>query len=300
MKNRINPQNNGSNPTLVKFSSGDGQVAGHLYLPDNYNPEIPCPAVVTAGSFSSVKEMMGGTYAYELSKRGIIGLSIDFRNYGESSGEIRQYEDPDAKAEDFLSAVRYLKENYNVSCSGILSVCSSSNAALYAVSGNDEVDALVTVAGYFMFPGSIGNADKRCRDAEKAKAKYEKTGEIEMVPAYSGTDIHAVNFVPMPYYISKKRGNISQWKNAMAVMAYPELAAVNCFEKALNVKVPTLVIQPTFTAGKKNFQKMYDMLPCEKRLAWMKGTNFDLYDSEESVVKAVDLAAEHFFKHSHH
>ncbi|MFL6835082.1 MAG: hypothetical protein ACJ8F0_21095 [Xanthobacteraceae bacterium] len=37
--------------------------------------------------------LMGGIYAAEMAQRGIIGLAIDYRNFGESGGEPRQYDD---------------------------------------------------------------------------------------------------------------------------------------------------------------------------------------------------------------
>jgi hypothetical protein len=68
--------------TKVGFPSGDGFVVGHLYLPDGYDAAVKYPAVVVAGSLTSVKEMMGGIYAGKMADRGLLALVIDYRNYG--------------------------------------------------------------------------------------------------------------------------------------------------------------------------------------------------------------------------
>ena len=76
-------------PQKVSFPSGDGVVVANLFLPQGYDRSRRYPAVAVGGSLSSVKEMMGGLYAGELARRGVIALAIDYRNYGESSGAKR-------------------------------------------------------------------------------------------------------------------------------------------------------------------------------------------------------------------
>jgi fermentation-respiration switch protein FrsA (DUF1100 family) len=85
--------------------------------------------------------MMSATYASELAKRGIIAVAIDYRNFGQSGGALRQYEDPDSKAEELSAAVKYL-----------LGVCTSGGNVLYAAAQDRRVEALATVIGFFQTP----------------------------------------------------------------------------------------------------------------------------------------------------
>lgn len=109
MTQRLHAVDNGFTPQIVSFPCGEGTVVAHLYLPPDHDPARRYPAVAVGGSFSSVKEQMGGIHAGEMARRGVIALALDYRNYGESSGEIRQLEDTQSKAGDLLAALRYLR-----------------------------------------------------------------------------------------------------------------------------------------------------------------------------------------------
>jgi fermentation-respiration switch protein FrsA (DUF1100 family) len=66
-------------PQKVSFESGDGTVVANLYLPEGRDSSRRYPAVAVGGSLTSVKEQMGGNYAGELARRGIIALAVDYR-----------------------------------------------------------------------------------------------------------------------------------------------------------------------------------------------------------------------------
>ena len=114
-------------PERVRIPVGDSYVIGHLYLPADHRSTGTFPAVAVAGSLISVKEQIGGIHAAEMAKRGIVALAIDYRNYGESGGAIRQYEDPAAKAEDLAAAVGFLgnRSDCRPDGVGLLGVCTS-------------------------------------------------------------------------------------------------------------------------------------------------------------------------------
>jgi uncharacterized protein len=106
-------------PERVRFAVGGAFVLGELYLPEGYRPTMTYPAVAVSGSLMSVKEQMAGIYAAEMAKRSIIALAIDYRNFGESGGEPRQYEHPDIKAEDLSAAAGYLASRRDVRPEGV-------------------------------------------------------------------------------------------------------------------------------------------------------------------------------------
>jgi fermentation-respiration switch protein FrsA (DUF1100 family) len=94
-------------PARVQFTVGDTRVVGNLSLPPRLERGRGYPGVAAAGSLTSVKEQMAENYAAELARRGIIALAIDYRHFGESGGEPRQYENPDTKAQDLSAAAAY-------------------------------------------------------------------------------------------------------------------------------------------------------------------------------------------------
>ncbi len=74
----------------VEFSGDGPTLRGNLYLPDGGGNT---PAVVVAGTWTSVKELMADRYAERLAAQGIAALSFDFAGFGESDGQPREVED---------------------------------------------------------------------------------------------------------------------------------------------------------------------------------------------------------------
>lgn len=296
MTKKLSALNNGFKPETVEFPSGGGTVVGHLYLPKNYDSSRKYLAVAIGGSFSSVKEQMSGIYAGEMARRDIIGLAIDYRNYGESSGIIRQFEDPDSKAADMVAALRYLRSRSDVLGTGLLGICTSGTTAIHAAADDPYVGAVATVAGAFFEPGMIGGAERKRAAGKAAKEKYDKTGVIDMIPAYHPYNPKAVNTIPMPYYMSNKRGNIPQWRNEFAVMAWDDFLKTDAISKASQVTAPTLIVHSKTAASPAQARKVYERLAGPKELFWGKGHHFSFYDHSEQVQRTADRVAEHFKK----
>jgi fermentation-respiration switch protein FrsA (DUF1100 family) len=291
-------------PQIVSFPSGDSFVVGHLYLPEGHEPSRRYPAVAIGGSFASVKEQMGGIYAEELAQRGVMALAIDYRNYGQSSGAIRQYEDPDAKAVDLSAALSFLAKRNDVSGTGILGVCTSGGTALYTAAAHSNVGAVVTVAGFFTEPdialllnGGEEGVSKHRAAGRIAKDNYEATGVIDTIPAYHDTDNTAANLGPMDYYMDRTRGGgVAEWRNAFAVMAWDSMLDFDPVARASRVTAPTLIIHSDGAAFPDQAHKVYGLLAGPKELFWTTGAHFDFYDQADRVSEAADRAAAHFIK----
>ncbi len=56
----------------VSFKSNGLNVAGHLYLPDDYKKGEKRPAIVVSHPFGGVKEQTAGLYAKKLSEKGFV------------------------------------------------------------------------------------------------------------------------------------------------------------------------------------------------------------------------------------
>ncbi|WP_148088114.1 alpha/beta hydrolase [Couchioplanes caeruleus] len=209
---------------------------------------------------------MGGTYGAEMARRGIIGLAIDYRNYGQSNGAIRQYEDPDSKAVDLSSALSYLRSRQDVSGAGLLGICTSGTAVIHAAADDHSVAAVATVAGPFWEPILWTGVQRRLAAGEAARKKYEQTGVVDMVPAYHPINPRAVNTVPMPYYLTARRGKVSEWRNEFAVMAYADMLKADAVTKAAKVVALTLMIHTKLTAASGQSTKVHDRLAGQKEL----------------------------------
>jgi uncharacterized protein len=91
----------------VTFPSGEETLAGTLFTPPG-PPDRRLPAVVVAGGQTCVKEQMAERYAGRLAARGHAALAFDFRGFGESTGQPRDYESPSLKVEDIHAALTFL------------------------------------------------------------------------------------------------------------------------------------------------------------------------------------------------
>ncbi|RSN09197.1 hypothetical protein DMB42_17935 [Nonomuraea sp. WAC 01424] len=98
-------------PTPATVPSEGEQLSGLLYLPDGPGPH---PAVVLAGGWCYVKEVAQPLFAEVFAQSGIAALVIDYRYFGESTGEPRRHIDPWKQIEDYRNAVSFLQAREDV------------------------------------------------------------------------------------------------------------------------------------------------------------------------------------------
>src|SRR5215475_2669695 len=87
--------------TRFTFDSEGETLDGNLFMPA---AKEPAGVVVAVGPLTSVKEQAAGTYARAMAERGYAALAFDYRYFGESEGQPRQFENPDANIEDIQNA----------------------------------------------------------------------------------------------------------------------------------------------------------------------------------------------------
>ena len=94
---------------FVTFRNRYGiDVAGHLYLPKNFDANKKYAALVVSGAFGAVKEQHSGLYAQEMAKHGYVAVAFDPSFTGESSGDVRNVGSPEIFTEDFSAAVDFV------------------------------------------------------------------------------------------------------------------------------------------------------------------------------------------------
>ncbi len=96
----------------VEFLSEGTVVRGWLYRPDGASG--PVPAVVLAGGWCYVREIVMPTYAQMFADHGVAALVFDYRNLGVSDGDRRQHLDPQGQVRDYQNALSFLER-----CEGI-------------------------------------------------------------------------------------------------------------------------------------------------------------------------------------
>lgn len=137
----------------VKFANKFGfEVAGHLYLPKNFDVHKKYQAVVITGPFGAVKEQSSGLYAQELAKNGFVAVAFDPSTTGESSGKRRNMGSPEIFTEDYHAAVDFVSNLQFVDAEkiGAMGICGLSGMAITAAGSDSRIKAVATSAMYDM------------------------------------------------------------------------------------------------------------------------------------------------------
>ena len=289
----------------VTFQSAGSTLVGNLFLPPSYPSGTRLPGLVVAGSWTTVKEQMAGHYARRLAAEGFATLAFDFRYYGESEGEPRQWENPTAKVQDLKNAASFLQSLPGVDpeAIGALGVCASAGYLAHTVAEDDRFKAFATVAAWMqtpeaaqMFYGGEAGVQHRIDAADAAQQAFEQ-GEVRTVPAYAPNNGEAAMFFEVDYYGDPERGAIASWANNFAVQSWRGWLTFDALEAAPRITTPTLLIHSDDAALPDFVRQFHEALPGTKALHWSQGTQTDFYDQEPQVSEAVGVAAAWFRQH---
>ena len=287
----------------VTFENKNQTLAGNLYLPDDYQAGTKLPGVVVTGAWTTVKEQMPATYAEEMADRGYAVLTFDFRNWGESGGDERQLENPANKTQDIIAAADYLATRDEVDGNRIagLGICASAGYMADAAVQSDKIKAIALVAPWLHdreivneVYGGEESVQSLIETGRKAQAKYEKTGELSLIPAASMTEENALMY-QAPYYTEADRGMIPEYVNEFNLASWEGWLTYDAIAIADNLTKPVLIVHSEAAAIPQGAHEFYNRLPGEKEELWLANTTqFDFYDSSDAVANASDAVAKHF------
>lgn len=286
----------------VRFAGADGDtLVGDLFRP--VDAADPLPVLVVTGSWLTVKEQMAGLYGRRLAERGFATLAFDFTGFGQSNGAPREVEDPARKARDIAAAVTYLtgRDDIDADRIGGLGVCASTGYQALNAIGDGRVKAVGMVAPWLhnrelvapIYGGEEGVA-QLLADAERARAHYEATGEVEYIPAVSEHDPAAAMTGPFGYYLDPERGAIPEWGARFATMAWAGWLTFDAVSLGARVTQPVAMIHSHDAAVPAGAHAFHAALPNAAGLQWIAGGQLDFYDQREQVDAAVDAMADHF------
>ncbi len=173
--------------TRFSFQSEGETLAGNLFLPERAKP---AGVVVAVGPLTSVKEQAAGTYAQAMAERGYAGLAFDYRYFGESAGQPRQFESPEANIEDIKNAATALLADDRLTDLPLfgLGVCFGAGPMVRSVAEDRRFRAFAGVAGVFTDNAKtmarMGAAYQATIDRGRAaERQWRETGEAETIPA---------------------------------------------------------------------------------------------------------------------
>lgn len=287
----------------VEFTSGGERLAGDLHLPDGAGPDRPVPAMVVAGAWMTVKEQMPARYARALAERGLAALAFDFRGWGRSGGDRRQFEDPARKVEDIEAALGFLATHPAVDATrlGGLGICVGAGYMAHAAARAPAMRALALVAPWLhdravleeTYGGAAG-VDALLRAGDEAEARFRETGRQTFVPIASRTDRGALMF-DVPYYTEPDRGLVPDWRNEADPAFWRGWLEFDGIAIAPAVARPVLLVHSEAAAIPQGARRFFEGLAGPKEALWLEGVpQFDFYDADGPVTAAADAAVAHF------
>lgn len=292
----------------VTFTSKGETLVGHLFLPDDFNEAKTYPAVPIFGPMTFAKEQAPTEYARRFAARGFAALAFDPRYRGESSGEPRELEHPDAKVQDIKAAAGFLRSLPFVDRKNIFgfAVCQGSSEMLRAVAEDDAFQAIVTVAGHYrdrqadiQWMGSEEALEERLAEGKKALETFKKTGEVISVPAVdaSRTDVGMPGKFVYDWYIEWAKKGI--WKNNYPKMSDAYLLEYESLSAAEKLTKPYLMIHSDNSFLPEAAKRQFEAVPAkEKKLLWEGETgHFQYYDDPAVLDATSDQAIAWFEEH---
>lgn len=288
----------------VVFESGGERLVGDLYLPDDYQPGDRLPAVVVTGAWTTVKEQMPRRYAIEMADRGYVALTFDFRNWGQSEGAQRYFENPAMKIEDIQAAATFLatRDEVNVMQIGGLGICASAGYMAAAVARSEELRSLALVAPWMhdaalvnSIYGGTDSVNALIATSRDAQGLFERTGELSLVPAAGAEGSDAI-MQGAPYYLDPNQGAIPEYDNFFNLASWEGWLTFDGIAIADELTdTPVRIVHSEAAAIPAGAHSFFDRLTGPKSQLWLDDvTQFDFYDEQAAVTRSSNAVVAHF------
>lgn len=298
----------------VTFKKLGLNIAGLLFLPNNFDEKNQYPAIVVTHPGGGVKEQCSSLYAWNLAKNGYIALAFDASHQGESEGLPRYLEDPTSRVEDIRSAVDFLVSlNYvDENKIGAMGICAGAGYTMNAIQTDLRIKAAAGISTWntghsarFGFPGvNIENfMQKLLKEVAEARTK-EARGDEPLYWNYvpkSENDIDENTSVIQKEayeYYRTDRCSYPTSVNKYLVSSNDKLAAWDAFQY-----IDTVFPRPLlFIVGSKAdtlyfTEDAYKRANAPKEIFTIENaTHVDLYDKPEFVNQVVYKLVEFFDK----
>ena len=286
-------------------------VVGNALVPKTAGKKA---AVVVIGPVAYVKEQSPMQYATRLVREDFITIAFDPRFHGESEGMPRRFESRAAKVQDLKAVLDYLTKRPDVDASKlyVLGVCQGTNWAIEACTQDSRVKALGLVAGHYLVPqvaamylGSPEKVADRLARGEKAKARFDATGQVDYIPIIGSAEA----LLPAPvigqfYSRWADRGPFwnfhGLWENRITAMSEADIWGHNVAEVMKKLDTPTLMVHANRAASGPAIPKeLFALIPAKKKeLVFMADQNQMMFYEDPITIDTVAPKLAAFFKSS--
>jgi len=296
----------------VEFLSEGVRVRGWYFKPEGSGPH---PAVVLAGGWCYVRELVMPYYAQEFASRGIGALVFDYRNLGVSEGSPRQHLDPWMQIRDYENALSYLVSRSDVDSDrlGAWGISYSGGHVIVLAAIDPRVKAIVSqipvVDGYRNMRrvhGTMGYRKLFAKVLEDRSARYENPDNRLFIPHATPEPDQDLSTWPFPetYHTFKALKEIEAplYQNSSTVESVDLLMNYDIIPFARRVyDTPTLMIVAEgddLTLWDLEIGAYNELPTAKKRLHVLPHTtHMTLYSDRDKLEVAAKQAAGWFEEH---
>jgi uncharacterized protein len=279
------------------FDSEGEKLVGNLFLPEQSQP---IGVVVAVGPLTSVKEQAAGRYAQAMAERGYAALAFDYRYFGESGGQPRQFENPAANIEDIRNAATALLADDRLTrlpLSG-LGVCFGAGPMVRAVAEDSRFRAFAGVAGVYTdnakTKATMGpDYQLSIARGRAAEHKWRETGDAETIPAVAadGGDV-AMPLREAYEFYGTPRGQVRNYVNGYAVQSSAYTVPFDARGAARTLDVPVLIVHSDAALSPDLARGFYGAVASPKQELWLQSQGqIDFYDDPNLITAATDAVA---------
>ena len=283
--------------TRFTFQSEGETLLGNLFLPERAKP---AGVVIAVGPLTSVKEQAAGTYAQAMAERGYAGLAFDYRYFGESAGQPRQFENPEANIEDIKNAATALLADDRLTDLPLfgLGVCFGAGPMVRSVAEDRRFRAFAGIAGVFTDNAKtmarMGAAYQATIDRGRAaERKWRETGDAETIPAVAadGGDVAMPLREAFEFY-GTPRGQVPNYVNGYAVQSLAHSLPFDARGAADMLEAPVLIVHSEKALTPDLAHAFYSAVKSPKRELWLESQGqIDFYDDPKLITPAADAVA---------
>jgi uncharacterized protein len=283
--------------TRLAFDSEGENVVGHLFLPER---KEPVGVVIAVGPLTSVKEQAAGTYAQAMAERGYAALAFDYRCFGESGGEPRQFENPEANIEDIRNAATALLADDRLTDLPPfgLGICFGAGPMVRSVAEDSRFRAFAGVAGVYTdaskTKANMGDAYQATIDRGRAaERKWQQTGEAETIPAVAPDGGNVAMPLREAYeFYGTPRGQVPDYVNGYAVQSSAYTLPFDARGAADTIDVPVLVVHSEEALAPSLAHDFFAAVESPKQELWLQSQGqIDFYDDPKLITPATDAVA---------
>jgi uncharacterized protein len=283
--------------THFAFQSEGETLVGNVFLPEQRKP---VGVVIAVGPLTSVKEQAAGTYAQAMAERGFAALAFDYRYFGESDGQPRQFENPEANIEDIRNAATAVLADDRLMGLPLfgLGICFGAGPMVRSVAEDPRFRGFAGVAGVYTdkarTEAMMGDAYQAAIDrGRSAERKWRETGQAETIPAVApdGGDV-AMPLKEAYEFYGTSRGQVPNYVNGYAVQSSAYTVPFDARGAADTMKVPVLIVHSEQALTPDLAHDFYTALRSPKQQLWLQSQGqIDFYDAPKLITPASDAVA---------